>query len=92
MTTSCELMTLPAKAKCFKCGKVGLRYYDGALGYESFVCIHCGHDVNDPVANNEIVSELRDALEMVLDANGDVNAMDFDQIRTALTRLSEFKP
>ena len=32
--------------KC-ACGNTIFRYYDGCLGYESFICSKCGMDIND---------------------------------------------
>ena len=32
--------------KCL-CGNNLFKFYDGCLGYESFICTKCGKDIND---------------------------------------------
>jgi hypothetical protein len=33
--------------------ETSFKYYDGCLGYESFVCICCGMDINDIIVSND---------------------------------------
>ena len=59
------MKTQPKKNQTPVCPKDGsnLRYYDGALGYESMVCPKCNYDMNDNETNAELVQLIPVLLE-----------------------------